>query len=449
MRNVETLNVSRGLPVVGNLFEMRRDIVAFMTRVAREHGDVAWARQGIFKLLIVSGPEAAHQVFVDQAESFRKSYALSVFARPMLGDGLLTSEQEAHRVDRKRLAPAFAHKRVAAYADVMVARAEAAAARIIERGTIDFSEEMMLMTLEIVGKALFDADVGSDAEAIGEALTKAMQHMIDTLLSVLPIPPVVPTPKNLRAKRHVAELDAIVYRIIEDRRKAGAEDRGDVLSILLAPDEDGRVMSDREIRDHVMTLLLAGHETTANALAWTFAELAVHPEARARVENEVDTVLKGRAPTFDDLKQLPICLATFKEAMRLHPPAYTVGRLARAPATIGGQSVAKNRIVLVNVVGMHRRADLFRHPDTFEPERFLPEREREIPKRAFLPFGDGARVCIGNQFALMEGQLALATLAQRVRLSLNGAFPEPEPMITLRPRGGMSMRAQARAAERS
>lgn len=434
--------VSGGFPVVGHLFEMRRDLVGFLVRVAREHGDVARSRQGLFDIFVVSGPDAAHEVFVEKSEAFVKSYALSVFARPILGDGLLTSEHDVHRAQRRRIAPAFAHKRVAAYADVMVARADAAAARMLERGRVDFVEEMMRMTLEIVGKALFDADVGKDADEIGEVLTLGMQHMIRSLLSFVPVPPQIPTPGNLRSRKLVARLDSIVYRIIEARRRTG-EDRGDVLGLLLAPGDDGTRMTDRELRDHVTTLLLAGHETTANALAWTLGELARNPDVRERVHAEVDA-FGGRAPSFDDLRRLPYCLATFKEAMRLHPPAYTVGRIAERSVTIAGHTIPKGRIVIVNLVGMHRRPDLWHLPDRFQPERFLPENEKSLPRGAYLPFGDGPRICIGNQFATMEGHLVLATLTRRALFELDGPFPAPEPLVTLRPQGGMPMRVRAR-----
>lgn len=427
---------------------MRRDLIGFMVRVARESGDIAWSRQGVFKPFIVSGPEQAHEVLVDKADAFVKSYALSVFARPLLGDGLLTAEHETHRLQRRRLAPAFAHKRVATYADAITARADSAASELLERGRFDFTEEMMKMTLAIVGETLFGTEVGSDAEAIGDALTQAMQHMIDSLLSLVPVPPAIPTPRNRRARGLVARLDAIVYRIIEARRKSdsgGVSDRGDVLSILLAPDEDGVRMSDREVRDQVMTLLLAGHETTANALSWTFGELSRHPAVRARVEAEADALAgHENLDTFERLQRLPVCLRVLKESMRLHPPAYTVGRLSTRSVTIGGETLKKRQIVLVNIVGMQRRADLFPDPDHFDPDRFSPEREKSIPRRAYIPFGDGPRVCIGNQFALMEGQLAIATLARRVRLSLEGPLPGNEPLVTLRPRGGMPMHATAR-----
>jgi cytochrome P450 len=433
-----------GLPLVGNLFEMRRDLVGFLVRIAREFGDVARARQGIFDLVVVSGPDPMHEVLVEKNDAFVKSYALSVFARPLLGDSLLTTEHEAHRTQRRRLAPAFAHKRVAAFADVMAQRAEIASARMLAGRRVDVADEMMRMTLDIVGKALFDADVGGDAERIGEALTKGMQHMVRTLMSVVPVPPQVPTPGNLRALRFKARLDEVVYRLIEQRRRSPA-DRGDVLSILLARDEDGSLMSDREVRDHVMTLLLAGHETTANALAWALAELARSPSVGERLEAEVDRALGGRTPTFDDLRKLPFALQVFKESLRKHPPAYVMGRVAERPVTVGGLPVKKGQIVLLNVIGMHRRGDLFAAPDRFDPDRFEPEREKEI-KAAYVPFGGGPRICIGNQFALMEGQLALAVFGSRMRLELEDRFPEPEPLITLRPKGGLRMHARPRVA---
>ncbi|MBN9165530.1 MAG: cytochrome P450 [Myxococcales bacterium] len=261
--------------------------------------------------------------------------------------------------------------------------------------------------------------------------------------SVLPLPPMIPSPQNLRYKRAVARLDDVVYRIIRERRAEGA-DRGDVLSMLLhARDEEGASMTDRQVRDEAMTLALAGHETTANALAWTFYLLARHPEVRARMESEIDAL--GHAPTYDDLKKLPYTLAVFKEAMRLYPPAYILGRRPIEDTSIGEYRVRRNSIVLVSVMGIHRRPDVWSDPERFDPERFLGEREKQLPRCAYMPFGAGPRICIGNHFALMEGHVVLATIARRVRFDLASAAPvELDPLVTLRPKGGMHMRARVR-----
>lgn len=439
-----------GLPIVGNLLEMRRDRSKLGLRLAREYGDAAWLRIGPLHVLMLAGPELVKEMLVDRDEAFIKAPGLSYFARPLLGNGLLTSEHAFHHAQRRMMAPMFVHKHIASYARTMAERAETIAAEMTDGQPLDVSQAMMALTLEIVGKTLFDAEVGEEAKEIGEALTAAMHVIIDAVDTMLPIPNGWPTPRNLRNRRAIARLDATIYRMIEDRRKSGVpvSERGDLLSLLLAARDEQdptRGMSDQQVRDEAMTLFLAGHETTANALAWAWYLLARHPHAYARLMREADEVLGGRTPTIDDLPKLPYALAVLKETMRLYPPAYVIGRLAEREVTLGGVRVKKNRIVFVNVIGMHRRKELFSDPESFDPDRFLGDREKSIPRYAYLPFGAGPRVCIGNHFATMEGQLVLAAIAQRVRFELPaGVVVEPEPLVTLRPRGGVPMRVRRR-----
>ncbi|GAC1357274.1 MAG: cytochrome P450 [Polyangiales bacterium] len=441
----------RGLPVLGNLLEFREDRSRLAVRVAREFGDIARLRLGLIPVTMISSPDLVKELLVDKEDAFIKAPGLSYFARPLLGNGLLTSEQGFHRTQRRMIAPMFIHKRIGAYGQTMVERGEKIAARWRDGERLDVASEMMSLTLEIVGKTLFDAEVGAEAVEIGEALTAAMEHIIESLNSLVPIPRSWPTPRNRRNARAVARLDETIYRMIRERRASG-EDRGDLLSmLLLARDDesaDAKGMDDRQVRDEAMTLFLAGHETTANALAWTWYLLARHPHAYARLLREVDEVLGGRAPTIEDLPRLPYTLQVFKEAMRLYPPAYVLGRMARREVTLGGHSIPRNGIVIVSVIGMQRRASWFPDPDAFDPERFSTENEKKIPRYAYLPFGAGPRVCIGNHFAMMEGQLLVATIAQRARFELApGVRVEPEPLVTLRPRGGMPMRVRRRGVQ--
>jgi cytochrome P450 len=430
------------------------DRVGALIEIARRYGDIArvpwWG--GVVKANVVSSSQMAHEVLVEQSDAFMKGYGLSYFARPLLGNGLLTSEGAFHRRQRRMMAPAFVNKRIAEYAGVIGARAEATQQGLRDGEIIDFSAAMMRMTLEIVGATLFGAEVGDEAAEIHEALTTAMETITHTVRSVIPLPPSWPTPHNRRGQRAIARLDRTVYRFIEERRRGGG-DHGDFLSmLLLAQDEDdGSVMTDKQVRDEAMNIFLAGHETTANALAWTFYLLAQHPEARIRVEREVDTVLGGRTPTLRDLTGLPFSLQVFKEAMRLYPPAFVFARRALRDVAIQGHRIAKNELVVVNVIGMHRRRTYYAEPDRFDPDRFAVENERRLDKRAFLPFGAGPRVCIGNHFAMLEGHLALAALAQRVRLDLvpGSARVAPEPLVTLRPRGGIPMVVKRREASAS
>jgi cytochrome P450 len=427
----------------------RADQVGFLLDVARRPEDVLrlpWMG-GLITANIVSSADLAHEVLVAQADAFVKGYGLSYFARPLLGNGLLTSEHDFHHRQRRLMAPAFVHKRIAEYATVIAARAEAAQQGLADGARVDVSAAMMRLTLEIVGATLFGAEVGAEADEIGAALTAALEHVMRPLRSLVPIPPTWPTPANRRGLAAIDRLDKTVYRLIEEHRRGGA-DRGDFLSmLLLAQDEGGGGgMSDKQVRDEAMNIFLAGHETTSNALTWTFYLLAQHPAVRERLEREVDAALGGRTPALADLAAMPWSMAVFKEAMRLYPPAFVVARRAIRDVTLRGHAIAKNELVIVNIVGMHRRAEYFPEPSRFDPSRFLPENEKQLAKQAFLPFGAGQRVCIGNHFALLEGHLALAALAQRVRFDLAPGAPrvETEPLITLRPKGGMPMRVTRR-----
>jgi cytochrome P450 len=436
---------------LGSFSPLPKDRIGMLRRMRQDHGAVVSVRTfGFLRAIFLTEPDLAHQVLVEEDDAFVKGFGLSFFGRPLLGNGLLTSEHEVHKRQRRMMSPAFAHKRIAEYATVIGQRAESTLAGWRDGAAIDLSAEMMKFTLEVVGKTLFDAEVGSEAAEIGRAITEAMEFVIKRVSGSLPIPPSWPTPVNRRNKRAIARLDETIYRIIRERR-ADKVDRGDFLSMLLmAQDEDnGTGMTDKQVRDEAMTIFLAGHETTANALAWAFHLLARNPEARARLEREVDTALGGRTPTLADLAQMPYALAVFKETMRLYPPVYMVVRRAERAVTLGTYSIRKNDLVLVNIYGMHRLPEAFPDPDRFDPERFLPENEKRLPRNVFVPFSAGPRVCIGNHFALMEGQLALAAFTQRARLEpvQPGRTVEMEPLITLRPKGGMPMRVTRREVE--
>lgn len=447
-----------GHPLFGHLREFQRDRISVLHSLARSDLDIVAVPMGpiLRRVVVVTSPSLAQEILVTQQADFVKSLDLTVFLRPALGDGLLTSESAAHAErkelligsaksrgappherQRRLLAPAFAPKRIAAYAATMAERAERHASALTNGASIDLAESLMHLTFEIVGKTLFDAEVTKDAKSVGEALTVAMEVAVGQLSSLVPVPPQIPTPGNLRYRRAVRRLDDVIYRIIRERRAEGG-DRGDVLSMLLsAKDEDGSEMSNRQVRDEAMTLFLAGHETTANALAWTFYLLARNPDARARMESELDAL--GKTPTNEDLKKLPYTLAILKESMRLYPPAYMVSRVNVRDVNVGGYALEKNTAVFINVTGIHRRRDVWADPDRFDPDRFLDDHEKQLPRGAYLPFGAGPRVCIGNHFAMMEGHLLLATIARRVRFELTHPDVKPEPLVTLRPQ---SLRAQ-------
>jgi len=429
-----------GLPLLGNFLDFRRDRLGFQFRVA-EHGLIK-VKLGWRSLYVITDHELAHEVLVEQADAFNKGPGLAVVAKPLLGEGLLTAEKEFHRRSRKLLAPAFTPKRMAGYGAVMAERAAAHAARLRPAHMVDLAEVMNATTLDIVGRTLFDADLAGEARAVGDALTVAMEFVTRAVLS--PVPPSWPLPRTRRGLAAIATLDQIVLRIIADRRAAAGDDRGDVLSILLDARDDEGGFSDRQLRDEIMTLMLAGHETTANLLAWTFYALATNPDARAQLSTELDEVLAGRPPTYADLPQLPVTMAILEETLRLWPPAHAVVRAVDRPVTIGGRAYVPGDLFMVSVIAMQRRAKYFPDPLRFDPSRFLGG-DRRTRRPGYLPFGAGPRVCIGNHFALAEAQLILATFAQRFHFRL--AQPAPialEPLLTLRPKGGVWVEPIAR-----
>jgi cytochrome P450 len=424
-----------GLPLLGNLISFRRDRLGLQDAAARL-GPIARLHLAHIPLYTITDADLAHEVLVDHAASIKKSAGLN-FLRPMLGDGLLLAEGETHKRHRKLLAPAFAPKRLVGYGDIMVDETRRQVAGWRNGQRIDLAHHMMEMTLAIAGKTMFGADVRKDATAVAEGLELGMQAQQAALRAPLPLSYEWPLPRNRQMRRAVKILDEVVYRLIADGRKRGT-DRGDVLSILLLArdDEDGQGLSDQQVRDEVMTLLLAGHETTANALTWAWYELARNPAALARLTAELAPFGK-RVLTVDDLPALPWTLAVIEEAMRLHPPAYMRGRETTEPLTIGGHRLPTGSILLVNIRGIHRRSDYYPRPHAFEPERMLPEAKKARPRHHYMPFGSGPRVCIGSHFALLEGQLALASMAQHASIRLLAPTVDYEPMVTLRPRGGM------------
>ena len=393
--------------------------------------------------ILVNDPALVTELLLARDDAFHKGPALAVYSRPLLGNGLLTSEEGFHRSQRRMVAPAFAHRRVASYADTMAHAAEVAQARWAEGETIDLAREMTRLTLGIVGKTLFDADhTGDEADAVGRDLTTLLHYFTDIVRSPFRLPFTYVPPWKRDVRKALVNLDSMIHGLISERRVSG-RDTGDLLSMLMlsTEEDDGHSMEDRQIRDEAMTLFLAGHETTANALIWAWYLLASHPDIYARVRAEAASALGGRTPTHADLDRLPLCLQVFKEAMRLYPPAYVVARQARGDTALGGYRIPDRAIVFFSPYLLHRKAEYFPDPDTFNPDRWADaEWEKSLPRHAYVPFGGGQRVCIGAAFALMEGQLILATLAQRVRLEPVSPAPvRTEPLITLRPRGPIPM----------
>ncbi len=425
------------------------DRLNFMSRMFSDYGEAVRYRFGRLNIFLFFHPDAIHEVLVSQADRFYKSLLTKRLLGQLMGQGLLLTEDETWKRQRRLVQPAFHMKRIEAYAGVMVEHAARLAADW-QRGpsTRDAAEEMMALTLGIVAKTLFDADVSGETGRVASAMARLQALVNQATQTILPLPDWVPTPLNMQGARARQVLDEIVMGMIDERRTSG-EDRGDLLSMLLmAQDEEGTGgLTDREVRDEAMTLFLAGHETTALTMTWTWVLLAQNPRAEAKLHEELDRVLAGRLPAIHDLPDLPYTEMVVRESMRLYPPAYVVARYCIADAKIGGYDVPAGSALLLSPYVTHHDPRWWPNPQEFEPERFSAGWEERLPRYAYFPFGGGPRICIGNSFAHMEARLLLATLAQRFSLRVApGQVIEPEPLITLRPKHGMRMEISAREA---
>ncbi len=429
----------------GNLKEFGRDRLGTLTRWAREYGDLVSARFGPRRLVFAYHPDFVEEVLVNQNRKFIKHYRLRE-TRRTLGFGLLTSEGDFWRSQRKLAQPAFHRERIAAYAQFMVESTERMLGTWSEGQVRDVQSDMMHLTLEIVAKTLFDAEIGGDTADASAAMETLMQCFLSRSGSLVTLPHWLPTPVNLRVERAIRRLERILFGIITQRRESG-EDRGDLLSMLLhAQDEEsGRKMTDRQLRDEAMTLFMAGHETTANTMAWAWFLMGGHPEAEARLHAELDEVLEGRLPTLADLPRLSYAESIVTETLRLYPAGWMIGREAIEPVELGGYRIPTGTTVFMSPWVVHRDPRWFDEPDVFRPERWHGGLIQRIHRYAYFPFGGGPRICIGNQFALMEATLILATVAQKYRLSLApDAAVAPLATMTLRPAHGVKVVLSAR-----
>lgn len=435
------------MPVLGSMQAYNRDRLGFLMGLTRTYGDVARFHFGPFPILLFNTPSLVHSVLVEHARDFDTGAVRRNAFGPVVGQGLFTSEGDLHRRQRKAMAPVFQPRHIKMYADTMVTYGERAQAEWRDGAVVDINQEMIHITMSIIGKVLFDADVFTEADELGAAVSTAIDHITYVFSHVVPVPLGWPIPRHQRTRRALAFLKARIAEMIDERRRSSLE-RDDFLSILLRTrDEDGNPMSDQQVHDEAVTLFGAGHETTATALTWAWYLLASHPDAYQRMRAEVDGALQGRSPTYDDLLRLPYTLQVFKETLRLYTPAYILARVALHDVDIEGYSVPKGSTVFMSPFTIHRLPEYFPDPEHFEPDRFTPEYEARLPRYAYVPFGAGPRICIGNHFALMEGQLLLAALAQRVTFDLvPGQHVAIEPKVSTRPRGDIKMVVRRRGA---
>ena len=443
---------------IGTLISPRRNPLGLLTGLARDYGDIVTFKLAGERAFLINDPQLIRDVLVTHQKNFTKSRGLER-AKKLVGEGLLTAEGANHVRQRRLIQPAFHRERIAGYADVMVAHTSRMRERWQPGETYDISNEMMRVTLSIVGKTLFDTDVESKANEVGLALTHVMETFFISMLPFQNIIDRLPIPAVRRAQRARQRLDALIYQLIADRRASG-RDHGDLLSMMLSSADDaGSVgasappagsLSDRDVRDNALTILLAGHETTANALTWTFYLLSQNADAEAKLFDEIDRVLEGRTPRMADLPRLPYVERVVTEALRLYPPAWIIGRRAIAEYALGDYVAPPRSIIFMSPWVTQRDARWYPEPERFNPDRWTPEFKASLPPFAYLPFGGGSRKCIGDQFALMEAALVLTTVAQKWRLPLAPGHPvATQPLITLRAKHGMKMIATPRHAEHS
>jgi cytochrome P450 len=433
----------RGHFLLGSLREVQHEPLKLLYDGFREHGDVVRFRFGATRAFFLAHPDHIRHVLHDNHRNYDKHNIDYAMLRRLLGNGLLTSDGAFWHRQRRLMAPMFHRQRVAGFCGLMVDSTLEMLERweaLAQSGEpFDAAVEMARLTLTIVAKALFSADVSEDAETIGAALTEVNRqlgefHLLDMLW-------MIPTPRKRRFRDAVRALDRVVDKIIDQRRRTTHRNE-DLLSMLLdaVDEETSQTMTPRQVRDEVLTLLLAGHETTANALVWTWYLLSQNPEAADKLHHEVTSVLGERAPSGLELPRLPYTRMVVEESMRLYPPAWAVSRNAVGDDEIGGYRVPRKTNIIISSFITHRHPAFWEEPERFDPERFSPARSEGRPNFAYLPFGGGPRICIGNGFAMTETQLVVATVAQRYRLRLVPGHPvELHPLITLRPRNGMRM----------
>jgi cytochrome P450 len=405
------------------------------------------------RTFVVNEPTGVRHVLLDNAQNYKKSELSRRILEPGLGRGLITTDGELWRRHRRIMAPAFDPRSVAGYAPVMTEVTEEMLAQwdaLPERSEVDVAVAMMHTTLQIISRAMFSSDSDEIVDVVERGVSEYQTTVRPNLLDLLHVPEWLTELISPRmADGILDEFDASVDRLLTERGRAPDAEPKDLLARLIAArdTETGGGMTAQEVRDQVVTIFMAGHETTAQALAWTWYLLSQHPAAEAKLHEELARVLEGRTPRHEDVANLPYARMVLEEAMRLYPPAHTLGRQPIAADEVSGHRIPAGATVLIVPWMLHRKPSLWEHPDRFEPERFSPERTAARPRFTYLPFGAGPRICIGAAFAMEEGILILATIAQRYRLRLKPGHPvEPQGLITIRPRYGLPMILERRRA---
>jgi len=427
----------------GHLLSLRRDSLGFLTD-NMQYGDLTHLKFLKYDAYQVNHPDLIGQVLLNSTV-WHKSPVYKRSLRDYLGHGLLNGDGDFWRRQRKLMQPAFHVNRISAYADTMVNYTQRMLNDWRDGEIRDIADDMMQVTLYIVGKTLFDADLRDEAAHVADALEYMLADIVKESVTVIRLPDWIPTPLKIRKQRTIDMLNNVVMPMIEARRKSG-EDTGDLLSMLLmAKDENGEGMSDEQVRNEALTLVLAGHETTANTLTWTLYLLSQYPDIAEKLRAEVDSVLGNRLPELADLKNLTYTEQVIKEGMRVYPPVWSVARQSREDTQLGDYPIRKYNTAVIPIWAVHHDERWYNNPYEFEPERWSDGRTDDLPRYAYLPFGGGPRICIGNSFAMMEAQLILAGIVQQFKLThVEGHKVVPEPLVTLRPKYGMKMKLEKR-----
>jgi cytochrome P450 len=435
----------KGWPLLGSLIGFARDPLGFLTACSRQYGDVVAFRTAGQLMLVLTCPREIERVLVKEHQNFPKNEHFWRQVTALFGNGLLTSKGTFWQRQRRLAAPAFAGPMLASYADAMVPESMLTAEGWCAGDVRDVHADMMALSLRIAAKALFGTEVEEDVLVIDDALNDILAELASRVVRPILIPDAVPLPGHIRYRRALRRIDAIVARIIAERRSSSATS-ADLLSALMrARDEDGAAMSDRQLRDEVITFLLAGHETTALVLSWTIHLLSHHPEVDRLLAAEIGEIVGQRAAVIDDVPRLRFTEHTITESMRLYPPAWAVGREARSDCQIGGFQVRGGTSILISPWVLHRDPRFFDEPEAFRPERWREGLAQRLPRFAYMPFGGGPRICIGNRFAMIEAVLILTTLIQRFRFIADPNSPVmPIPSMTLRPRRGVRVLVERR-----
>lgn len=437
----------KGLPLFGLAFQVLRDPLETLRRLAREYGDIVCVPIVNQHRIFLNHPDYIEQVCIVQQAKFHKSKLTKDVTQRLLGQGLLISEGDFWRRQRRLAQPAFHRSRINEYGATMVERAEVRMKQWREGDVRDITQEMMAMTLDIAVRTLFGSTLQAEAEQVGDSLGYLMRYSLRKARSPIKIPENWPTPANRRARRETQFLDSLVYGIIKERQAEGnTNHHHDLLAMLMsAMDEDGTQMTPQQLRDESMTLFLAGHETTALTLSWAWYMLSENPAAEARLHEELHGILAGRAPELADFERLAYLRAVVNETLRLYPAAYILARTSVAPSTIAGYDFPADTTMIMAQWVMHRDPRYFDDPEVFRPERWLNGLENRLPAGAYFPFGDGPRRCIGQGFALLESALVLATIAQKYSFTRVPGHPViPDPLVTLRAKHGIRMIFHAR-----